>query len=219
MNEVKTYFGPMKVYTPEETEELFVPLRDRIFYMREGWLNWESGRIFNDNSWTKVIIRGAAMHSGRSGPPRGRYETAGQWEFADRRDELQPLFDLLIEDGVLDVIHMCPSGDTGEPTPSGFKTIRKADALVTRPTGPAVRFRPPPDVGTTWSTFSDRLLFDRTGRWGMYGSDEMFGLLGRGSRRLWKNSSTGPAGWRSSVRRPIPSGNTSSTMMIPRPSE
>lgn len=167
MKKVKSEVGLIKIYTPAETAELFVPLRDRIFDMSGGGLDWNSQRIFNDDSWVKVIIRGGVYQSDRSGPrrPYEVYETLEDWKLDDPRDELRPLFDLMIEDDIFETIIMTPYvHDEGD------------EAAVTRPTSAAVR---------GWLSdlarsilIEERILFDQTGRWGMYGMDDMFGLLG-----------------------------------------
>ena len=35
MEQIATFFGPVKIYTPEETSDMFTPLRESIFDMSE----------------------------------------------------------------------------------------------------------------------------------------------------------------------------------------
>lgn len=163
MKEINTFFGPVKIYAPNEARELFVPLRDGIFDSAFG-LRPLSDRIFVDDSWVKVLIRGGLWQSDRSRPSRQPGMTIEEWAHDDPRDELHPLFEMLVEDGIDEVIHMSP-----------WTSQADTDAVVTRPTRRACNYYAR-DVDAV--AVQDRLLFDRTGRWGLYGSEEMFGLLG-----------------------------------------
>jgi hypothetical protein len=167
MKELMTDVGPVRMYSPEETVENFVPLRDRIFYAAGGGVGRDSDRVFQNDTWIKVIIRGSLEDSNRTDSalrPAHDDEELLQWAKDDPRDELQPLLDLLVEDGIGEVIHMYPG------------TIDKEnDALTTRPTNVAIRSR---YEGSYATQLQERLLFDETGRWGFFASEEEFGLLG-----------------------------------------
>lgn len=163
MELLETSYGPVKILTAEETQVKFVPLRDRIFDPAGG-LSLTGDPILREPSWTKVIIRGSLWYSERSEPPVEPYEDLDAWARDDPRDELLPLFELLVEDGISEVIHM-----------SSYTIGGRLDAVITRPTRSACYYSNP-RVQSVCS--SDRLLFDETGRWGFYGSEEMFGLLG-----------------------------------------
>jgi len=169
MKEIVEHYGLVKFYTAEETKEKFSPVRDRIFDMSKGFVNWYSERIFNDDAWIKVIIRGSLVGSDRTDAAlRPAYDDKEllEWAKDDPRNELQPLLDLLVEDGIGEVIHMYPGmSDTGD------------DAITTRPSFLAVRSQY--DRGGSFAAcLQERLLFDETGRWGFYASEEEFGLLG-----------------------------------------
>ena len=153
-----------KFYDPDEVKREFVPLRDRIFDTAGGGVSERAPKIFLIGDWIKVIVRGSLIGSNRSQPPKEPDESVEDWMSDDPRDELQPLFDILFEDGIDEVLHMTP-----------HVTADLIDTVGTRPT-----------QARTWQRFShstafrddDRLLFDRTGRWGFYASVEEFGLLG-----------------------------------------
>jgi hypothetical protein len=169
MKEIAAYYGLVKIFTPEETKAKFSPLRDRIFDMSEGYVSRDSKRVFNDDSWIKVIIRGSLVGADRTDEaniPAGNDEDLLAWAKDDPRNELQPLLDLLVEDGIGEVIHMYPdTGETGD------------DAITTRPSFLAVRSQYD-DCGSFAARLQERLLFDETGRWGFFASEEEFGLLG-----------------------------------------
>ncbi len=167
MREIVVDRGPVKFFTPEETRNKFVSLRDCIFDISGGGVGRDSERVFKHDWWIKVIIRGSLIDSDRTDisrdPPKGDAELL-EWAQEDPRSELQPLLDLLVEDGIGEVIHMFPG------------TIDKEnDAITTRPTYLAIS-----SVyhETYAASLPERLLFDETGRWGFFASEEDFGLLG-----------------------------------------
>jgi len=167
MKELNIDVGKVRMFSPKETRIRFVPLRDHIFDVSRGGVDRDSERIFRDKSWVKVIIRGSLEDSNRSEVPRAPWTDDNQlleWAKDDPRSELQPLLDLLVEDGIGEVIHMYP-GTIDE----------KNDALTTRPTYYAISSR---FDGSFATQLQERLLFDETGRWGFYASEEEFGLLG-----------------------------------------
>ena len=167
MKELVEDRGPVRFFTPEETRKIFVPLRDRIFEGLGGGVGRDSERVFQDDSWIRVIIRGSLEDSDRREVPRKPWtddKELLEWAKDDPRSELQPLLDLLAEDGIGEVIHMFPG------------TIDKEnDALTTRPTYFAISSR---FDGSYATQLQERLLFDETGRWGFFASEEEFGLLG-----------------------------------------
>ena len=130
MKEIIEDRGPVRFYTPEEARKKFAPQRDRIFDTTDGVSRY-SKRVFNDDSWAKVIIRGSLVDSARTDiscePPKGDEELL-EWAIDDPRSELQPLLDLLVEDGIGEVVHMYP----GCTNPDN-------DAVTTRPTYRAIR--------------------------------------------------------------------------------
>ncbi|MDA0651789.1 MAG: hypothetical protein O3C49_00745, partial [Proteobacteria bacterium] len=147
--------------------ERFVPLRNRIFDISGGGVGRESERVFREESWIKVIIRGSLVGSNRTdiswGSPMNDKELL-EWAKDDPRSELQPLLDLLVEDDISGIIHMYPTCLNPEN-----------DAVTTRPTYPAITST----YHETYATrLQERLLFDETGRWGFFASEEEFGLLG-----------------------------------------
>lgn len=153
------------IHEPHEArEEGFLSLRARIFDVSGKGVGRISERIFRDESWVRVIVRGALMGSDRSRYTRERAEELDALEFFDPRDELQPIFDILAEDGVDEIIHMRPWGKDEEQ-----------DAVITRPARSVLNFL---EREAFAMCDTDRLVFDRTGRWGFYGSVEEFGLIG-----------------------------------------
>lgn len=167
MKEIVEDPGPVQFFTPKEARERFIPLRNRIFDISGGGVRHDSERVFREESWIKVIIRGSLIDSDRTDisrePPKGDEELL-EWAKDDPRSELQPLLDLLVEDGIGEVIHMHP----GCTNPA-------EDAITTRPTYRAIRSQ---YHETYAACLQERLLFDETGRWGFYASEEEFGLLG-----------------------------------------
>lgn len=167
MKEIFEDRGPVLFFTPEETREKFIPLRDRIFDTSGGGIGRDSKRVFQEDSWVKVIIRGSLEGSDRtdiSSEPLKDDAAMLEWAKDHPRSELQPLLELLVEDGIGEVIHMYP--DFVYPG---------NDAIITRPTYRAIRSH---YHGIYAASLQERLLFDETGRWGFYGSEEEFGLLG-----------------------------------------
>ena len=164
MKEIQDVFGRTRIFSPNETLREFIPLRDRIFDTSDDGIGRTSGRIFDDPSWLRVIVRGALDGSDRSHPPRKPGVTVEEWANDDPRDQLQPLFELLVEDGIGEVIHMSP-----------YVSGENIDAVGVRPTRPGNSLS---IFDTRATQLQERLLFDRTGRWGFYGSEEEFGLLG-----------------------------------------
>jgi hypothetical protein len=167
-----------RYFSPDETTRDFVPLRDRIFDAEDGVAESKE-RIFSDPSWTKVIIAGALFHSDRSG-----------WSAHDPRDELNPLFEVLAEDGVEEIIHMSTFVFPSRKLISR-EICHLVDAVGTRPRREDVMIR---DWDYHALGLVNRLLFDRSGRWGFYGSDEMFGLLG-GSPEFMARYVAKAGGW------------------------
>ena len=163
MEQIDTFFGPVKIYALEETREMLLPLRDSVFCAAAG-IGPLNDRIFVDDAWAKVLVRGALWQSDRSQPPQTLGVTVEEWALDDPRDELHPLFEMLVEDGIDEVFHMSP-----------WVSQTRLDAIGTRPTRCACSYYSR-DVFAGF--VQERLLFDRTGRWGFYGSEEMFGLLG-----------------------------------------
>lgn len=172
------------VYSAEETQQEFVPIRDRIFFTDDGGFDFEnsSRHIFRDVTWPRVIIRGGLVGSDRTVPPFDsgtedpiEQRLLAEWRADDPRDELQPLFDLLVELGVPEIVQMSPDL-TGESTffyNEGKPTA--PDAVTCAPVRDLL-FKHLPNTFAAWDT--TRLIFDRTGRWGYYSSAEEFGLIG-----------------------------------------
>jgi hypothetical protein len=166
MKEFMTEVGPVGLYTPKETLTAFVPLRDRIFDNVRGGVDIAGSRIFRDDTWTKVIIRGALIHSDRTDAgfrPTDDDEELLDWAKDDPRDELLPLLDLLVEDGIEHVIHMFP----------GFKD-KENDAVTTRPTRAAIRA----EYDSYGANLPERLIFDDTAKWGFMAEEYLVGILG-----------------------------------------
>lgn len=164
MIEQQSSTGPMRIYDEDETKELFAPLRDRIFDSSEGGISFVAGPVFRQDHWIKVIIRGGLHGSNRAEVPTEPYSDLAEWARDDPRDELGPLLEILVEDGVLELIQMSPHTSTPP-----------IDAVTVRPTRSALKY--------SWFCaeaikLHERLVFDRTGRWGLYASEEEFGLLG-----------------------------------------
>lgn len=160
-------------YDTNETRQEFVPLRDRIFDIGKEGVSRVSKSIFCDAVWPRIIIRGALMHSNRAPRPDPLFEGRLLAHEDDPRDELQPLFDVLTEDGVKEIIHMAPYVS---PLMNPLGEVRfDVDAVGLPPTAEGSRVV---DRKTHAIVLQERLLFDRSARWGFFGSDEMFGLLG-----------------------------------------
>jgi hypothetical protein len=153
------------IHEPQEARwEGFPALRAQIFDLSDGVVSERKPSIFRDESWTRIIVQGSVLFSDASHESREEAEELDALEFYDPRDQLQLLFDVLIEDGIDEIIHMRPYGED-----------REQDAVITRPTRNVL------DIleREAFAMFDlDRLLFDRTGKWGFYGGVEMFGLLG-----------------------------------------
>ena len=111
MDDEDGYFG---VYAPDEIRANFAPLRRRIFDTSCLGMGLSHEQIFLDPSWIKVIIRGSVLDSDRTDEIREEAEELGALGTFDPRDELQPLFDILIEDGIDEIIHMRPWGKEEE---------------------------------------------------------------------------------------------------------
>lgn len=159
-------YGRRRHYGHEEALSLFVPIRDKIFPFESDGLPGDHRRTFRDDSWERVIIQGALQESERTElPPLGSDPERDilDWLEDDPRDELQPLFDILLEDGVDEIIQM------------SLATDGPFDAVGALPHRDSVRVTV---VDYEACQLLDRLMFDRTGRWGFYGSSEAFGLLG-----------------------------------------
>jgi hypothetical protein len=175
MKEVLEWFGQVGIYSAEEANTVFVPIRNRIFGTPGGGTHYSNNEIFADESWTEVIIRGALKGCDRTMQPCSRSRNDDEflaWAKDDPRNELLPLLEILVEDGIDEIIHMSPYWKY-PLSPSEFQ--EDDDAVTTRPTYTAIcacRY----DTITT--LVQERLVFDRSGRWGFYGSEETFGLLG-----------------------------------------
>jgi len=174
MRELVLEEGRFRHYSPEEAARDFVPLRDRIFYV-SGGVDPILDRIFRDPTWTRVIIQGALMFSNRSPQPDPHDSTRLWSDPDDPRDELQPLFDILAEDGIDEVIHMSPYTEPSRKATDPELIEGAVDAAGTEPTSACTRTQ---DNMSNATFLQERLLFDRTGRWGLFASWEMFGLLG-----------------------------------------
>jgi hypothetical protein len=179
----------LRFYTPEETQKLFVSLRDRIFDFSRNSIQRSAERVFLNAAWTKVIIRGALLGSDRSEPPDPRIDDVDEWAKDDPRDELQPLFDVLAEDGVKEIIHMS-SIDAPVRDYKG-EVIYDIDAIGTSPARKDVQLVLD-HTNAAWDV--TRLLFDHSGQWGFYGSEEEFGLLG-GEPEFMKRYIERAGGW------------------------
>jgi hypothetical protein len=167
--------GRFRYYSPEETARDFAPLRDRIFYFSGGEISCVSERIFRDATWIKVIIQGGLMFSDRSPRPDPHDPSVMVSDPDDPRDELQPLFETLAEDGIDEIIHMSPYAGSLEVDTAQGSIVLPDVAVGTDPNGKCTRTQ---DSMSNATFFQKRLLFDGTGRWGLYASWEMFGLLG-----------------------------------------
>lgn len=163
--------GIQNIYTEQDELAPICCLRDKIFDAESCRSGWDAEKIFRDGIWPRVIVRGALFGSDRSNPPhyvRPEYEfyeeEMKEWWEDDPRDELMPLVTVLQEDQTPEIIHMFPN--------FGFD----GDAVGATVDLRGVRCSP---VGGPMTTvMPERLVFDRTGRWGMYASSEEFGLLG-----------------------------------------
>lgn len=173
------------VYTPEETESRFIPLRDRIFRADTAYGCIEEGSppIIRNPEWPRVIIRGSLFGSDLSQPPsypsrvdpEVRKEWLEDWRNDDPRDPLQPLFDILVEDGIDEIIHMSSM--------DGEKVVGRHDGVYVYPIDAVGTGVSRDEVETVLRDThamedTERLLFDRTGRWGFYASWEEIGILG-----------------------------------------
>ena len=170
MIEKQTWAGTLKWYSYEEAKDLLAPLRNQIFDIGTGLVRHGKGSIFLPDGWMKIIIRGALFYSDRSKPPDDILENDEEllcWARDDPRDELLPLLELLVEDGIGEVIQMSP-----------WTSGTSADAVTTAPTASAVRSTHFWGGVEECTEVPERLLFDSTGRWGFYASEEQFGLLG-----------------------------------------
>ena len=152
--------------TPEELAPL-MRIRDRIFDPDTDYIRIDDGRILHDLGWTKIIIRGSILGSDRS-KFEPYWDDIDSWRNDDPRDELEPLLQILQEDSVEEIIHMSVSFEPVEDTLAVGSPLNATDMrslpYVELPSGFLV-------------TDITRLMFDRTGRWGMYASSEEFGLL------------------------------------------
>lgn len=172
MIEKRTLWGVLKLFDEEETVEKFVPLRDRIFNTSRYGINFHDDRIFRQDDWLRVLIRGGLFHSDRSRPPReawGDDDWLLEWVNDDLRDPLHPLFEILVEDGVYDLIHMAPEYDPDQKQPT---------AIATPPTRTSVQGGRFNRSAGTCADLEGRLLFDDTARWGLYADFDEFGILG-----------------------------------------
>lgn len=171
MIEERTPFGTRRVFDQDEAEAAFGALRDRIFDTSSRYVSFhEPEPIFRDDTWLRVLIRGGIYYSDHSYPPDEAWkkdEWLLEWVKDDPRDSLRFLFEILVEDGIHEIVHMSPYLPPGPFT----------GALTTAPTRTAVQsafyLR-----GPSFAGIESRLLFDETARWGMFTDDDEFGILG-----------------------------------------
>lgn len=160
----------VKLFRLYKTSEQLAPLmqiRDKIFDPVTRYIRLDDDRILRDLGWTKVIIRGSIFGSDRS-KPHPILADLDYWRNDDPRDELAPLVQILQEDSVEEIIHMSVSFDQIEDTLALGSPVNLSD------------MRDLPNIDLRYGflvTDMTRLIFDRTGRWGMYASPEEFGLL------------------------------------------
>ena len=170
MIETRTECGIVKEFDQDEAEELFGPLRNRIFDTSSGWVTFhESERIFQDDGWWRVLVRGGLFFSdgsARVGKIWKREDELLEWAKDDPRDPLHALFEILVEDGIRELIQMSPYSRPGPFT----------GAMTTAPTRSAVHYGRQIGVAP-FTGIVTRLLFDKTGRWGLFADDDELGIL------------------------------------------
>lgn len=180
------WLDELPFYRAAEERAQLIEIRDRIFTHCDGGSGGYPDSFFRSESWDRVIIRGSLHGSDRSKPPTdlgpdkpGYAEMMEDWKNDDPRDELLPLLQTLYDDGVDEIIHACGAFVDGDDdfvgTPVNTKGLRCMlwSGYLEDRLGEAFQ-----DSRLFFVTDTDRIIFDRTGRWGMYASCEEFGLLG-----------------------------------------
>jgi hypothetical protein len=165
-----------RIFDAAETEQLFVPIVDKVFVPDDHPNSLAGPRpfgseIFNNADWKIIGLAGDPWYGYVNSSPRALPETCVQ---VDREtghwDTLRPLYMALVERGIDEVIHMNPfelldGGGRGSNGAITHLPITEGASRALFPEGPA-------------GIFGLGCMISRDGDWGLIADEDSVSILG-----------------------------------------